>query len=106
MRTELHEKTRTTILTMDHETALIILEAKWITPILDGIGEFPEIFINGLIDKLSHLADKYHVTFTEVGDKIEKTEKIVSDSVAQLQGSSFDMEGFAELQKLLGGVAE
>lgn len=104
MRTELHEKTRTTILAMDHETALTILEAKWITPILDGIGVIPELFINGLIDKLFHLADKYHVTFAEVGDKIEKTEKIVSDSVAQLQGSSFDMEGFAELQKLLGGA--
>lgn len=106
MRAELHEETRTTILEMDHETALTILEAKWIAPILEGIGGLPEIFINSLIDKLSHLADKYHVTFAEVGDKIEKTEKIVSDSVAQFQGSSFDMEGFAELKKLLGGESE
>lgn len=106
MRTDLHEKTRSTILGMDHETALTILEAKWIAPILDGINALPETFIGNLIDSLTRQADKYHVTFEEVGDKIAKTEKTISASVAQLQGSSFDMEGFAELQKLLGGAVE
>jgi type I restriction enzyme M protein len=104
MRAELHEKTRTTILGLDHETALIVLEAKWITPILDGIGALPKAFISDLIDGLDHLSEKYRVTFAEVGDEISMIEKVVSGSVAQLRGNEFNMEGFIELQKLLGGT--
>ena len=106
MRATLHEKTRVTILGMDYETALKVLEAKWIVPILDGIAALPEHFISDLIEKLVHILEKYQVTFAEVGDKISKTEKTVSTFVSQLRGSDSDMDSLVELRKLLGGVPE
>lgn len=103
-RTALHEKTKTTIEQMNLETALMILEEKWITPICDGISALPRNLIAALVAALEHLEEKYEITFAEVGDKISGTEETISNYVNLLSGNDFDMEGLRELQKLMGGT--
>lgn len=104
MSLELHEKTRALILSMDKETALTVLEEKWITPIMDNLSRLPEDFIGELTDKLQALAQKYKVTFAEVGDHISKIEREVSSFAGDLSGTEFDNEGLKELEAILGGV--
>jgi len=103
-RTALYEKTKTTIEQMNLETALMILEEKWITPVCDSISALPHNLIATLVAALEHLAEKYKITFAEVGDKISGTEETISNYVNLLSGNDFDMEGLRELQKLIGGA--
>lgn len=55
-------------------------------------------------DKLQALAQKYKVTFAEVGDHISKIEREVSSFAGDLSGTEFDNEGLKELEAILGGV--
>ena len=103
-RAALHEKTKTTIEQMNLNTALMILEEKWITPVCDGVSALPHNLIAALVAALVHLADKYKITFAGVGDKISKTEETISNYVDLLSGNDFDMDGLRELQKLMGGT--
>lgn len=99
----LHNKTKVLIEGMNINQALAVLEEKWISPIISGIMALPEILIKDFITKLVVLSDKYAVTFSDVGTKIETTESEVSDFVSRLKGDAFDMESLTELKKLLGG---
>ena len=49
------------------------------------------------------LSEKYETTLTEVERQIRDTEKSLNDLLSDLTGSDYDMQGIAELQKLLGG---
>ena len=99
----LHDKTKALIEGMSKSQALAVLVEKWITPIIDGIMELPEILIKDFITKLVVLSDKYAVTLSDVGTKIEAIESDVSGFISRLRGDAFDMKGLAELEKLLGG---
>lgn len=101
----LHEKTKLLIEGMELEQAKVVLEEKWITPIVSGIMALPENLISGFIAKLVALQQKYAVTFATVGERIETTESNVSSYVSKLKGDEYDMAGLEELQKLLGGGA-
>lgn len=101
----LHEKTKLLIESMELEQAKVVLEEKWITPIVSGIMALPENLISGFIAKLVSLQQKYAVTFATVGERIETTESNVSSYVSKLKGDEYDMAGLEELQKLLGGGA-
>ena len=99
----LHAKTKALIEGMDLEQALLVLEEKWDAPIIRGIMELPEILIRDFISKLTALSEKYAVTFSEVGTKIDAVESDVSDYLSRLSGDVYDAESLAELKSLLGG---
>lgn len=106
MADDLHERTKTIIEQMSHDMALELLEKKWFLPITIGIGFLPEAFIQELIQKLILLSKKYSTTFSEVGDKIEVTEKAVSNYIQSLKADPSDMEGLNLLWRILGGQNE
>lgn len=99
----LHEKTRALLESMEMEQALQLLEEKWNAPIIQGIMELPENLIRDFISKLVALSEKYAVTFSEVGTKIETVETDVSGFLSRLTGDAYDAKGLAELKHLLGG---
>ena len=47
--------------------------------------------------------DQYSTTLAEVEEQITQTEKELSSMIGMLEGDTFDMQGLAELKKLLGG---
>ena len=64
----------------------------------------PQAAVDGLVKKVSALAQKYAVTMTDLDTEIARTEREFSVMLEQLTGSASDMAGLAELRKLLGGA--
>lgn len=99
---ELHLKTKATIEELDEDSSLMLLEHKWIDPLLNELYTIPDSIIEELITKIASLNEKYSTTFADVENKIETTGKILSDMISELAGNESDMEGLAELRKILG----
>ena len=100
----LHIETKKTIETLSDEQVYSLLDQKWISPLIDGLGKLPEGIISDFIAQIEKLAAKYETTFADVEDQIKDTEKELSVMINLLTGSEFDMAGLAELKKLLGGM--
>lgn len=98
---ELHLKTKDTIEHMDEDTALRLLDLKWIEPLVSGIFELPEDTINQMISKIITLNNKYATTFANIEEGITDTSKTLYKMLGDLTGSVSDMEGLAEFRKSL-----
>ena len=80
-----------------------MLELKWITPLEDSLNSLPKAVVDTLTKKVTALAQKYAVTLNDLESEIERTEKEFCAMLDELTGSEYDMQGIAELRKLLGG---
>jgi type I restriction enzyme M protein len=63
----------------------------------------PDEIINMLEKAAQTLADKYAVTYLELDEQIQKSEKTLSAMIDHLTGSDFDMKGLSEFKSLLLG---
>lgn len=99
----LHLKTKETIESLDDVQVLDLLGKKWILPIMTGLSGIPGNIVNGFIAKLEALRSKYDTTFFEVEEEIQDTSAALSSLLDDLTGNDFDMQGLAELKKLLRG---
>ena len=100
---ELINKTIETIENLTEEQIHELLYAKWITPLMKQLHLVPENVVKDFAAKIEKLANKYSVTMSEVEEQISQTEKELTSMIDMLEGDSFDMQGLAELKKLLGG---
>lgn len=96
-------KTKETIENLSDDEMLVLLEKKWIKPLLNKLYELPEAVIKELIDKIEIIVKKYDTTFSDIDAEIRDTEKKLAVMIDSLTGNSADMLGLAELKKLLGG---
>lgn len=99
----LHLKTKEAIESLDDAQVLDLLGKKWIQPIMTGLSGIPENIVNGFIAKLEALRSKYDTTFFEVEEEIQDISASLSSLLDDLTGNDFDMQGLAELKKLLRG---
>ncbi|MDA0911835.1 MAG: type I restriction-modification system subunit M [Proteobacteria bacterium] len=99
--TALHLKTKTTIEALDPNEVNHLLQLKWITPMCDELTALPNAIITKLSNEVQALADKYAVTYSQVASEIKTTEQELAQIMGDLTGNEFDMQGLAELQKLL-----
>ena len=81
----------------------MLLEAKWIEPLVQKLNALPTRIIAELNQKLKALSQKYTETLPDVERQIAQTESELTSLLDQLTGSEEDMSGLAELKKLLGG---
>ncbi|HCE3245860.1 type I restriction-modification system subunit M [Vibrio parahaemolyticus] len=100
---QLHIKTKTTIEKLSDKQINTLLELKWITPLCDELIAMPSAVVNRLTNKVQALADKYAVTYSQVANEIQTSENELAEMMGQLTGDEFDMQGLAELTKLLKG---
>ena len=100
----LHMETKKTIEGLTDEQVYAQLEKKWIAPLVDGLFGLPERIISDFVTKLEKLATKYETTFEGVEAQIHDTEAQLSGMIEQLTGSDYDMDGLADLRKMLGGL--
>ncbi|MBB5182490.1 type I restriction-modification system subunit M [Catenisphaera adipataccumulans] len=100
---EIELRTKEVILNLDVNEIHIILQKKWIEPILDGIMELPESALKELQNKVNSLNNKYSDTLADIEKEIQETEAKLSEMMSDLTGSEEDIEGIREFQKLLGG---
>ncbi len=99
----LHLKTKEVIENLTPEQIRMLLEAKWIEPLVQKLNALPTRIIAELNQKLKILSQKYTETLPNVEQQIAQTESELTGLLDQLTGSAEDMSGLAELKKLLGG---
>ncbi|OEE52710.1 type I restriction-modification system subunit M [Vibrio splendidus] len=101
--TKLHLKTKTTIEGLSDEQVNNLLHLKWIEPLSCELAAMPSSLIAQLTKKVQVLANKYAVTYSQVASDIRTTEGELAEMMDGLTGNEFDMQGLAELNKLLEG---
>ena len=100
---KLHIRTKETIEALSDDGALELLKLKWISPLVKSLASLPETMIDEFVSILEALCRKYETTFDEVEQQIADTERALNGLLDELRGNEFDMQGLAELKKLLGG---
>ena len=100
---ELQVSTKNTIENLTSDEVTSLLHKKWVDPLVSSIGTLPDEMIDSFISALEALNKKYALTFSDIETQIQETEKELTEMLKQLVGSEFDMQGIAELQKMLGG---
>lgn len=101
--TALHLKTKTTIEALTDEQVNNLLHLKWIAPLSTELAAMPNAVISQLTSQVQALADKYAVTYSQVANEIKNTEQELAQMMSELTGNEFDMQGLAELTRLLKG---
>jgi len=99
---ELHMTTKETLESLNDDQVMDLLHEKWITPLVAGLQELPNSIISDLVSRLEKLASKYDTTLSGIEEQIKDTEKELSQMLDMLTGNEFDMQGLAELKKMLG----
>lgn len=99
----MHIKTKEIIEGLSYEQIISLLKAKWIEPLIQNLMQLPERIVFELCASIEALAKKYDSTLSDVQSDIESTQNALSSMIDELQGSDYDMQGLAELKKLLGG---
>ena len=99
----LHTQTKHVIENLSDEQILDLLRRKWITPLVEDLNDLPLSVVRKLIARLEALCTKYEMTFAGVDSEIDETETALNGLIDELTGNAFDMQGLAELKKLLGG---
>lgn len=92
-----------TIENLSDDEVNYMLVKKWIDPLMDLLQKIPMNIINELIKTLKNLSKKYEVTFKDIENDINQTEKELISMIDDLVGNEFDMLGLQELKSLLGG---
>lgn len=92
-----------TIENLSDDEVNYMLVKKWIDPLMDLLQKIPMNIINELIKTLENLSKKYEVTFEDIENEINQTEKELISMIDDLVGNEFDMLGLQELKSLLGG---
>lgn len=101
--TALHLKTKTTIESLTDEQVNSLLHLKWIAPLSTELAAMPNSVISQLTHEVQALADKYAITYSQVASEIKNTEHELAEMIGELTGNDFDVQGLAELTKLLKG---
>lgn len=100
---KIHLDTKHIIENLDDNTARDLLEVKWVDHLLNDINTVPHQIIETLIESISELDEKYNTTLSDIGYRVQTAQQHLSRMMGQLTGPKQDMEGIAELAKILGG---
>lgn len=100
---KLHILTKETIENLNEEQVDMLLNKKWIEPVLNGLHEIPNTIVENFIKKIQAMEEKYATTFADIEKEIRETEKELIGFIDELTGSDADMKGLMELKLLLGG---
>lgn len=100
---ELQKKTKITIENLSDEQVYMLLEKKWIEPLIEGLKGLPDTLVDTLVSKISALQTKYDTTLNEIEAQIKETESTLAEMIDELVGNEFDMKGLSEFKSLLLG---
>ena len=99
----LHQRTKSVIEHLTDEEVCDLLHRKWILPLMENLNSLPDAVLDDFVKQLDAVCKKYETTFEDVESQIADTEHELLGLLDDLQGNEFDMQGIAELKKLLGG---
>lgn len=98
----LQNKTKVQIEQLSNAQVYMLLEKKWITPFIEQMQSLTQELVNGLVQKIEQLSQKYDETLSDIDNEIKEAESTLASMLQELEGNEFDMSGIQELIKLLG----
>ena len=99
----LHLKTKATIESLSDAQVQVLLESKWLSPLVDQLHRLPLLVLESLIGKLEALIKKYRLTYADNARDIQHAEGALASMLGDLHGDEFDLKGIVELKTLLAG---
>lgn len=103
LKTQLLDKTINKLEEMSLDEAMILLEHKWINPIVESIMTLPQLVVKQLVSLVKKLSKKYSDTLINLDKEIANVEAELSLMIDDLEADEFDTKGLIEFKKLLGG---
>ena len=100
----LTDKTIETITGLDHDTAIAMLEKKWIDPFIDNISGLADAIVKNCINAVDAMIKKYGTTYAEEDAEIRALEKELASMLGGIKGNEADNLGNDEWIKFLGGT--
>lgn len=88
---------------LSDEEVYILLEKKWIGPLITSLHKLPDRIIDELIDKIQAIKKKYETTYFEIEEQIRETKQLLCSMIDEIEGNEFDMKGLSEFKSLLLG---
>lgn len=80
-----------------------LLEAKWITPIINNIYNLVDNLLNSFASNINELIRKYKHPIEELDNTIKKEEKELVSLLNELKADDYDKKALEDIIKLLGG---
>jgi type I restriction enzyme M protein len=97
----LHNLTKITIEQLEDAQVYVLLELKWVKPLVDALYNLPTKIIETLTDKIKALTERYAITYSDVANDISKAKNSLASLIGELDGNKHDMAGLNELKNLL-----
>ena len=88
---------------LNYDDICVLLNKKWIEPIIDGIDKMINNIIVNFTKNIEKLSNKYEQTLKDVDNEIHEVEKELSSMIDELTGSEFDMKGLEDFKSLING---
>ncbi len=98
-KADLIDKTKEAIERLTDEEVELFLHKKWIDPVVAGINDTLTEVLRTIETKVTALAKKYAVSYSELGKQLGEARQQMADLVADLTGDAFALKGLQELNK-------
>ena len=98
-KADLIDKTKESIERLTDEEVELFLHKKWIDPVVAGIDRTLTEVLRTIETKVTALAKKYAVSYSELGKQLGEARQQMADLVADLTGDAFALKGLQELNK-------
>ena len=96
-KAELIDKTKEAIEHLTDEEVELFLHKKWIDPVVAGINDTLTDVLKAVETRVTALANKYAVSYKELGEQMAEAKQQMADLVADLTGDEYALEGLKQL---------
>lgn len=96
-KAELIDKTKDAIEHLTNEEVELFLHKKWIDPVVAGINDTLTDVLKAVETRVTALANKYAVSYKELGEQMAEAKQQMADLVAGLTGDEYALEGLRNL---------
>lgn len=96
-KAELIDKTKEAIEHLTDEEVELFLHKKWIDPVVAGINNTLTDVLKAVETRVTALANKYAVSYKELGEQMAEAKQQMADLVADLTGDEYALEGLRNL---------
>lgn len=96
-KAELVDKTKEAIEHLTDEEVELFLHKKWIDPVVAGINDTLTDVLKAVETRVTALANKYAVSYKELGEQMAEAKQQMADLVADLTGDEYALEGLRNL---------
>lgn len=96
-KAELIDKTKEAIEHLTDEEVELFLHKKWIEPVVAGINDTLTDVLKAVETRVTALANKYAVSYKELGEQMAEAKQQMADLVAALNGDEYALGGLKQL---------